>query len=274
MWIASYPKSGNTWCRVFIHNMALVLSGHQADSSKLDEFKELSGWEISLKLFPAKLGKPPNECSAEEIAAVRPSVQRELAKSHPGVAFVKTHNALMQNYGHPTINLSATFGAIYIVRNPLDVCLSLAAQNNTGIDEAIDEMACKGFVHAASPHSAHEVYGSWTQNVFSWTRQSNPAFLIVRYEDMITDPKAVFRRISRHLQINPSEEQLAEAIRRSSFDEMTSKEKDSGQKLIRKAETPFFRVGKMDQWKTELSDVQMNRVIAEHGEQMRRFGYL
>ena len=65
--------------------------------------------------------RPVSEWTLEDVAAMRPKVCELIARGQKGSIFCKTHNALMTVHGHPTINLGVTSGAIYVVRNPLDV---------------------------------------------------------------------------------------------------------------------------------------------------------
>ena len=75
-----------------------------------------------------------------QIAAARSQVQQRVAEEMDGVAFIKTHQALMVDRGHPTINFAVTAGAIYIVRNPLDVAISYAHYLQQQIDGVIEFM--------------------------------------------------------------------------------------------------------------------------------------
>ena len=80
------------------------------------------------------------------VAAARPLALRRIAQSTDGLVFVKTHNAFVKHLGTPTIEPSVTAGAIYIVRNPLDVAISFAAFKGGDIDEAIETMTAQGAI--------------------------------------------------------------------------------------------------------------------------------
>lgn len=274
VWIASYPKSGNTWTRAFLHNLIKIISGEASGEQSINAMNEYSTWDISLEMYQGVLNKDPREVDRAEIAAVRPRVQEMIAEQTDGLSFVKTHNALMIDRGVPTINSAVTSGAIYIVRNPLDVAISYAHHMGRSIDYAIDHMEQKGLETKVSEKSVYEVYGSWSEHVYSWTRKPNRAVYIMRYEDMTANPTAVFGALARHLLMLPTEQQLSEAIELSSFERLKKQESEEGFRERPKAAKQFFREGKANQWQQVLTRSQIRRIIEAHQVQMRRFGYL
>jgi sulfotransferase family protein len=120
----------------------------------------------------------------------------------------------------------------------------------------------------------NELYGSWSQHVLSWTRKPHRAIYVMRYEDMLHEPKKTFGALARHLLFKPDDAQLADAIDRSSFERLREQEeKDGFRERPEKAER-FFREGRTGQWKDVLTPQQVQRIVDAHGEQMQRFGYL
>ena len=126
---------------------------------------------------------------------------------------VKTHHALVMDRGVRTINVDATSGAIYIVRNPLDVAISFAHHMNDTIDTAIEEMATDNLETGVNDRSVYEVYGSWSQHVESWTRKTHRTIYVMRYENMLADPMRVFGGLARHLLLQPTEEHASSGNR-------------------------------------------------------------
>jgi len=274
LWLASYPKSGNTWTRNFLHNLLNLIEQGADAPHDINAMNELTFWEISAAAYERHLGKPPKDCTRAEIAAIRPKVQKDIAESTGGIAMVKTHHALVMDRGVRTINVDVTSGAIYIVRNPLDVAISFAHHMNDTIDVAIEEMATANLETGVNERSVYEVYGSWSQHVESWTRKSHRTIYVMRYENMLADPMRVFGGLARHLLLQPTEEQLRLAIERSSFEALQKQEQEKGfQEKPEKAER-FFREGKAGQWRETLSRRQVRRIVQDHHIQMARFGYL
>lgn len=274
VWLASFPKSGNTWTRTFLHNLLNVLKGEDDGTQDINQMNEYTTWDISAKSYADVLGKDPTEASREEIARARPRVQLQIADETDGLIFVKTHNALVIDRGVPTINTDVTSGVVYIVRNPLDVAISFGHHMSQTTDAAIRAMEAPGYVTRVSENSVYEVYGSWSQHVYSWTRKPNPALFVMRYEDMHAEPEQTFGALARHLLMSPSKEQLQRAIDLSSFDKLQKLEEAHGFREKPKQAERFFRKGTPDQWKDELTQAQVDRIVRVHGEQMRRFGYL
>jgi sulfotransferase family protein len=135
-------------------------------------------------------------------------------------------------------------------------------------------MNLKNAETTVSKNQVYEVYGSWSQHVLSWTRKSHPAIYVMRYEDMLNEPKKTFGALALHLLFKPSEEQLADAIDRSSFERLREQEEQDGFRERPEGAERFFRDGRAGQWKEVLTPQQVQRIVDAHGEQMQRFGYL
>lgn len=273
LWIASYPKSGNTWTRVFLHNLFNILEGKaaQQDINKLNEY---TAWDLAAKPYEDILGKPVSQASHAEIAAARPRVQENVASRTTGVTLVKTHHALVEDCGVPTINFAVTSGAVYLVRNPLDVAISFAAHLSADIDTAIDQMATDGLETHINDERVYEIYGSWSQHVESWTRNPNRALYVMRYEDMLEAPLKNFSKLAAHLLLRPTAQQLSDAVAHSSFEKLVEQESDAGFTEKPDQAERFFRAGKRDQWRKVLTRRQVRAIVTRHHAQMRRFGYL
>jgi hypothetical protein len=274
LWLASYPKSGNTWTRNFLHNLLNIIENGAEAPQDINAMNELTFWEISAKAYEKHLGKPVTECSRAEIASVRPKVQQDIADSTDGLAMVKTHHALVTDRGIPTINFAVTSGAIYIVRNPLDVAISLASHFGGTIDEAIERMETADLETAIGERSVHEIWGSWSQHVHSWTRNPHRAIYVMRYEDMLADPFRIFGELARHLLLRPTDQQLRLAVERSSFEVLKRQEEEEGFKEKPESAERFFREGRAGQWHEKLSRRQVRQVVRSHHVQMARVGYL
>jgi hypothetical protein len=275
VWIASYPKSGNTWARAFLHNLIRLRNGEEGEQD-INEMARFSTWDLDKRRYADFLGfEPDNAVHRSEIAATRHAVHRQIADSIQGLVLIQTHNCLVMDRGHSTINFAVTAGAINVVRNPLDVAISYAHHSGGSIDDAIERMSMTDLETSGSDLAVYEVHGSWSQHVWSWTRNPHHALHVVRYEDMVADPKKAFAALARHLQFNPTQRELERAIERSSFARLQAQEKERGfRERPPTAAQNFFREGRAGQWKDVLTPAQVDRIVREHGEQMRRFNYL
>ena len=88
LWLASYPKSGNTWTRNFLHNLLNILDGAGDNPQNINAMNEFTAWEIAARWYEKYLDKPVTECTREEIAAARPKVQQDIADSTDGLAMI------------------------------------------------------------------------------------------------------------------------------------------------------------------------------------------
>ena len=272
VWLASYPKSGNTWTRTFLSNLAVVMAGEK-DGVDINSIQRFSMGENFADLYKERLGFAPTREHHKEIAGLRHEVQQWIADQNEGIVFIKTHNGLVIDHGRTIINFAVTSGAIYIVRNPLDVAISLSHHMTATIDDAIETMGRLDLETPTNEKRVYEIWGSWSQHVASWTRKPHPAIYIMRYEDMLNAAQETFGGLASHLSLNPTPAQLALAIERSSFAKLKDDEERTGFVEKPGKAARFFREGRAEQWKDILTPKQIDRIVGDHGEQMKRFGY-
>lgn len=270
IWLASYPKSGNTWMRSFLHNL-LRNTQKPADINELDHF---CLGESSATWY-AKFGiEDVTQVDHAQLAALRPEVQREFTQVFPDSVFVKTHNFLGEWHGVPLHNMGVTAGAIYVLRNPLDVVISMTHHFGSDVDEAIYRLSNEGALTAPGLDHVPEFHSSWSAHVKSWTANPSPQLYVVRYEDLLQKPRKYFKQVATFLGLKPPRERLERAIRNSSFKALKAQEQKSGFQEKSEFAESFFREGKAEQWREKLTDAQIRQIISDHREQMERFNYI
>ncbi len=270
IWIASYPKSGNTWMRAFLHNL-LRNPDQPADINKLDQFALGDSQKI---WYERVSGRPAAELEPQKLATLRPKVHQHMSESHADSVFVKTHSLLAEDRGVPLITMDCTAGAIYVVRNPLDVAVSLTYHLGVTVDQAVELMADPNGRSFADPVNVDQVFGSWSLHVHSWTHAPTPSLYVIRYEDMLTKPMTAFQSVAAFLGLEPPQERLSSAIEFSSFDVLREQEQRHGFREKSMFAEAFFRSGTAAQWRKILSASQVDAVLGAHRDQMERFGYL
>lgn len=270
IWLASYPKSGNTWMRAFLHN----LLRNPKDGYDINQMTDFSLSDSSISMFTPFLKRPWQEWTQQDVTNVRWQAQRLICSRSLDDQFVKTHNCLIEYGGKPMIYPEFTAGAIYIVRNPLDVAISLAHHYVVDIDEAIRILNNPANGTLGDDKVVFEIHRSWSLHVASWTTQMVPGKLVVRYEDMLERPRPTFGRVARFLGLKPTVDRLIRAIDNSSFDSLRKQEEKRGFIERPPKADRFFRSGKANQWRNVLTPAQIDRVVEAHKELMKQFGYL
>jgi hypothetical protein len=272
-WIASYPRSGNTWLRSFLFSLYHVFRDASFESLDFHRVNEFCPWDNSAILFRKYISGPPSSVDNKRIAELRPRVFADVARQAKGFVLLKTHNARLASHGTPLIEDSVTAGAIYLVRNPLDVAVSFARFRNIPLDRAIADMASKGFGRMSDAYSVYWASSSWSVNVQSWTEPRDPRILVVRYEDLVSEPNRIFTTIANHLLMKPTDEQVTKALDVTAFAKMRDLEEAGKAKLNNPVDVEFFRSGKAQQWRDVLTKDQVDRIVTDHGAVMDRFGY-
>ncbi|MCR9212858.1 MAG: sulfotransferase domain-containing protein [Proteobacteria bacterium] len=270
IWLASYPKSGNTWLRAFLQNL-LKNADLPADINQLDQFAYS---DSHVTWYEKANGAPITGLSPQEIAALVPRVQRLMTSSKPESVFVKTHNMMAKNWDTPMISLTETAGVFHVVRNPLDVTLSLADHYGFSAEDAIDFMNNPQAATVQDLVNVPQAYGTWSEHYKSWSNFNPDYYCRLRYEDMLLKPEKTFVQAAKFLQIKPPKNRLHKAIRHSSFKTLQNQEKDKGFKERSNKSEKFFRRGKAGQWKAELSEDQVNKIVDNHFDVMKDLGYL
>ena len=271
LWLASYPKSGNTWMRAFLAHL-LPDAPRPLDPNKLGG--AFSQAESSIGWYRRLDPRPLEQWQAEDFARARPRVHEAIAASRSTTTFCTTHCAMMAVHGHPAVNMAVSTGAIYIVRNPLDVALSYADFLARPADEVATMMATENYTFPPTPRNAPEVLGSWSQHVASWTAPQNRRVHTVRYEDLLSAPSKHFRAVVRFLGLDMPRGRIERAIRHASFATLARQEAALGFSERPPHQKRFFRKGTAGQWRKELAPQQVARICAAHRRQMARFGYL
>lgn len=269
VWLASYPKSGNTWLRAFLAN----LIANRPAPVPLAELPNYGRLEAEPELYSSIAGRPSTELDFTELCALRPQVHAAIAAAAAKTVFVKTHSMAGAVDGVPLLTPQVSAGSIYVVRNPLDVAISMS--HHFGIDQnaAIDYPNNENSATENSEMFVTEFLGSWSQHVKSWADLESERVLILRYEDLLEKPAKWFGKVARMIGTE-DRARVERAIRHSDFRALAEMEKRDGFVEVPIKGKRFFRAGRSNQWREKLSREQVARVVAAHREQMQRFGYV
>jgi aryl sulfotransferase len=286
IWLASYPKSGNTWFRMLVANLS-AKDGKPVDINALPErggIASARGPFDYLSLIDSGL------LTHDEIDCLRPRVYEELAsgaaddeydtaQETPPVRFVKMHDAYtLTPKGEPLLaGRRGADGAIVIVRDPRDVAPSIANHNRTSIDEAIAFMSDGEAGYCTKTGRQHsqlrQKLPGWSGHIASWLDQADIPVYPIRYEDMSADTVGTFRRALDFANRAASDEDIERAVAFAGFSEMRQQELTKGFRETPRPGGLFFRRGEAGAWRDELSAEQVARIEAAHAPMMRRLGY-
>lgn len=273
-WLASYPKSGNTWLRAF-------LAYHRHYPKAPESLNDLLGEPMAAyrRIFDDVTGLSSSEMNPDEIARLRPKVYRQIGTQNQDARYLKIHDANhLVPGGERLIPASVTHGAIYLLRNPLDVAHSWAHHSGTSIDEAIsgmgDEERTLADQRRRTALQLPQLLLSWGAHVRSWVDSPDFPVLILRYEDMLSGPEKEFSKVLRFIGLPEDKKRLQWAIEQSSFDKLRTREREEGFSQTLASGRLFFRSGKMGQWKKLLSHKQIAAIVEGNRDEMARFGYL
>lgn len=274
IWLASYPKSGNTWLR-----MAMAALRSDVDRIDINGFRDRNEVIAGLReTFDMLMPFDAADLGVNEILAARPELLRRFVRTLPPCSPLKTHDAFVRTpRGEWLFPPEITAATIHVVRDPRDVALSYAAHRWATIDEIIAFMADPDAMLARGGREPSaqlpQPLGSWSAHAASWLDDAEPTPLLVRYEDMIADLPTALRRVADHLgwAIEPGAPERAAAATRFELLRKAEAEKGFGERPP--SAQRFFRSGRAGGWRDVLSADQALRIERVHGPMMARLGY-
>lgn len=275
VWLASYPKSGNTWLRLLLSNLLCGRRGPEdINNLGLAAFCLVNRPVIEdLTLVDTFL------LTGEECDRMRPTLMEEAwreAADHD--IFIKVHDAYRHLAdGTPLLGRPAR-AALYVLRDPRDVAVSLAFHTGNPIGKAVDQILSVG-TRMAGNKPRHEQVPQplldWSGHVRSWTGQRDVPVHVLRYEDLRADTVGFFGRATAFLGLEATSDELARAVRQSDFSALQRQEAEKGFRERRpESSAPFFRSGRAGGWVDVLTREQAAAIEAAHGEVMAAYGYL
>ena len=267
IWLASYPKSGNTWIR------ALITSYFSNNNKNIFDVIE------NIKRFPHKSQFEAIN-KEKEILKNRNNVfkyfisAQEKINENNKLNIIKTHNFGGATYGYPFSNNKNTAGTIYIVRDPRSIAVSYAFHANISFEESVNKLLDPNRV--ATNNGFPEARLSWKIHAHSWINSSWPKIL-VKYENLHKDPKSHFKKIllflSNFIKIEISDERIKNTVRQCSFTNLSNLEKQKGFSE-KKGKTNFFRKGLTNEWQDLLHKDLIKRIEKNFYDEMKILDYL
>jgi aryl sulfotransferase len=275
VWLASFPKSGNTWFRIFLANLAR----EDATPADINDLDERGGIASSRYEFEAATMLDSSLLSHDDIDDLRPRVYAAITAETSEDRWVKVHDAYTRlEDGEPLLGRHVARAAIYLVRDPRDVAVSLAHHNSTTIDNAIklmnstDGALCSG-KKGLSLQLRQKLMG-WSGHVTSWLDQTDVPVHVVRYEDLLAAPAEFFATALKFAGRSAPPDDIERAVHHADFGELQRQESEKGfaERMSRTA--PFFRSGRGGGWQESLTAAQIEAIEECHGAVIARLGYV
>lgn len=281
IWLASYPKSGNTWVRSFISSILFTKDG-DVDLSKLENIRQ----------FPLRSQFTNYIDDLQDVKKVYQNwsnVQNYMNLDNK-IKFLKTHhvNCKIENFEFTDDNNS--LGVIYIVRDPRNVACSV--KNHFSL-ENYDEV--KNFLFREHnwlgvitdkkikplDNKIPTLISSWKTNYLSWKNKTKN-YLLIKYENLLENPYLEFEKISKylenHLNVKFDEKKIKKAIETCSFRNLQQLETDGKfkEQTVDKQNksVKFFHLGPENDWKKNLDKNISREIENKFKAEMEELGYL
>ena len=255
IWLASYPKSGNTWVRGLLANY--LQPGGKAVG--LNEIGQFTIGDTRQEFFDRAVGRPFQARTVQEWISVRTKALELIAGSRQGHHFVKSHSQLAMVEGIELIPPQVTAAAIYVMRNPFDLAPSYARHMGVSLDAIIDRITDDMGTHG-TPTGIMEITGRWDSHVQHWTGSRGLPMHVMRYEDMIAHDRLAFQKLIEFLGVPYDKARLKRALSACSFRMLQAQERDQGFNERPPHMDAFFSTGRSGAWRHELNPAQVRRI--------------
>ncbi len=276
IWLASYPKSGNTLTRALLSSYFFTSDG-SFDFKLIKYIKQFPQTELF-----AKQGININ--NEKEVIENYIKIQDKI-NDKKSTQFLKTHSYLFNIDNNGFTNLNNSLGAIYIVRDPRNVAISASNHNSSTHKDIVKDMI-DGKPLRKEKNDIWTYTGTWSGNYNSWKSFKNIGrYLLIKYEDLVFDKEKSFLKILKFIyklkkiEFNLDKKKFQKAIDTTSFSEMqnmenkfgfdeTPKDKNSGKKV------KFFNLGPKNDWKKMLDSQLQKEIEGKFEKEMKELGYL
>ena len=276
IWIASYPKSGNTYIRSFLASYFF------SENGKFN-FDQL----LKLHQFPSmKFSK--NRIESEEEASKYWIFNQKTFFDNDELNLVKTHNCLLKFRGNNFTSKDQTLGAIYIVRDPRNLITSFTHHYSFSYEDALKFMmydkAALVEKSADNDYSNFTYLNSWSNHYKSWRDNDQFKTLFIKFEDLEDNKDKIFREIVKFInELNKNsmevdEKKFINSINSTTFVNMKNKERNEGfeESVISKKtgkKLNFFNLGFNNRWQKILSNDIKQKMNVNFKNELKELGY-
>ena len=277
IWLASYPKSGNTWIRIFLNSMLYSENKIDVDinSNSIDQFPLRSHFE----------DLTDNTNDINEFAKNCINAQDKINLDNK-VKIFKTHNAYWKqnSTNFSFTNKENTLGIIYIVRDPRNVITSVLNYfNKKDYNDALNFLKDEKKILGGSNEDfgIPTIISSWSNHYNSW-KKLDKNYLLIKYENLLNKPEIEFKKITDYLEtvgkFKFKNNEISLAIENTKFNKLSSQEDQWGYNgnspTNKKLNKKFFNLGPDNKWQKILNQEIKNKIEDIFGKEMKELGYL
>src|SRR5690625_1459222 len=214
VWLASYPKSGNTWTRIFLANYLLNAEA-PVPINQVSRIGTGDAVSINHRIVAGGSYDPQDHIGHHRL---RDRVLRAVTNNDADMNFLKSHNTSNRVQGIELVPARYTRSALYLLRNPLDVAVSYARHYALSTADTVERLARKDTGIASDSHNVWQYLGNWSEHVQSWVNARDIPVHAMRYEDMKEAPHETFTAMLEFLGVPVDPERVDRAVRFSSFE--------------------------------------------------------
>ena len=282
IWLASYPKSGNTWVRSFLTSL-LYNKKNEANLKDL----------VNIQQYPLRSHFTNLVSKIDDLSELSSNwiLSQKIINQDKKIKFFKTHHALCKFKNSYFTNGEVSLGVVHIVRDPRNVISSILYHySKKNYEEAKDFLfdERKAIGKRFDPNDPEvnrnifTVLSSWKNHYTSW-KQFKKNYLLIKYEDLLSNPKDEFYNLSNYLSkllsIEFENNKINHAIKSNSFENLKKLEKEGGfEEAVSDKETgekkEFFNLGPANDWSKLLSSELRESIEREFEVEMRELGYI
>jgi len=280
IWIASYPKSGNTWVRALLAYYFFS----RKETFNFNLLKNIPNFNVT-DFIDEESPLKDNEDIIKNWIPVQQFIHKKFERN----LFFKTHNVCTTKDGHKFTDNNVSAGCIYIIRDPRNVITSYKNFENQAYEKILQNILDdKNFL--LSNKSTFEKFGirgieiisSWAEHYNSWIHNKyNIPICLIKYEDLLKDPTQEFikifdflKKINQETKTEIDRKRLEKTVLETSFENLRKLELEFGFDEKQKRKVNFFNQGRENNWTQILPKNISLEIEKKFATEMKELGYL